>query len=146
MNPTDVVRDAEVVLQYTLEKYIMQTDPLNQQIGQGNIDVKIMVHGQSLGGMSAAYMSTKEKKHPINFIFIDRTFASLDSVAFWGAGIAIMMNSLLDSRETKHSFCCMNRTFVTEKFGKFISAIFKFITQWKIDCADCYAKINKSNN
>ena len=104
-----------------------------------------MVHGQSLGGMSVSYVAMKEKKHPIDFVFIDRTFASIDSVVFWGAGVAIMTSSICDKTRTSISFCCMSRQFVTEKFGSLISSIFRLITGWKVDSAENYSKIEKSN-
>jgi hypothetical protein len=58
---------------------------------------KIMVHGESLGGMVATYVTmrsnsnnTNSKNIPIDFSFINRTFSSLDNVAFWAAGINIL--------------------------------------------------------
>ena len=44
--------------------------------------------------MAASYVSMKGRRTPIDFAFIDRSFASLDSVAFWGAGASIMRNSI----------------------------------------------------
>ena len=51
MNPTHVMQDAEVVLEYAREKYIQQVD--------GTIKVKVMVHGESMGGMVATYVAMK---------------------------------------------------------------------------------------
>lgn len=45
MNPIDVVKDAEVVLEYATEKFIMEQNNPNAAIGKGKIAVKIMVHG-----------------------------------------------------------------------------------------------------
>jgi uncharacterized membrane protein len=73
MNPSDVMKDAEVVLEYATEKYIMEPgDEIKQ---------KIIVHGESLGGMSASYVSMK-KNLSVDFVFVDRTFSSLDAVAY----------------------------------------------------------------
>jgi hypothetical protein len=45
------MKDAEVVLEYAREKYIQQVD--------GSIKVKVMVHGESMGGMVATYVAMK---------------------------------------------------------------------------------------
>jgi hypothetical protein len=56
-----------------------------------------MVHGESLGGMVATYVTMKSnsnyinsKNIPIEFSFINRTFSSLDNVAFWASSINII--------------------------------------------------------
>jgi predicted alpha/beta-fold hydrolase len=44
---------------------------------------KLMVHGDSLGGMVANYVARHEK---VSMLFANRTFASLNTVGFWAAG------------------------------------------------------------
>ena len=69
-------------------------------VGEGGFDsnsrvsVKILVHGESLGGMAASYVAMKGRRTNIDFAFIDRSFSSLDAVAYWGAGAAIMRSSI----------------------------------------------------
>ena len=41
------------------------------------------MHGESLGGCVAAYIA---KKCKVDFVFVDRTFANLLDVAYWGVG------------------------------------------------------------
>ena len=56
-----------------------------------------MVHGESMGGMVASYVAMRSginKELPVDFAFIDRTFASLDSVAFWQSGIITLRNKI----------------------------------------------------
>lgn len=95
MNPADIVKDAETVLEYATEKYIQAHDI---SFGSGSpsdrMRVKVMVHGQSLGGMAAAYVAMKQNKKHVDCLFIDRTFASLGAVAYWGAGLAMMTPAL----------------------------------------------------
>lgn len=41
---------------------------------------KLGVHGESLGGCVASYIA---KKCKVDFVFVDRTFASLTDVVYW---------------------------------------------------------------
>ena len=50
-----------------------------------------------MGGMVASYVAMRSginKELPVDFAFIDRTFASLDSVAFWQSGIITLRNKI----------------------------------------------------
>jgi hypothetical protein len=92
MDPKHVMKDAEVVLEYAREKFI--------QTVQGDVKVKVIVHGESLGGMVASYVTMKaatNKQLPVDFAFINRTFSSLDAVAFWTSGLTILMNKVSQS-------------------------------------------------
>jgi hypothetical protein len=61
---------------------------------ENRIAVKVLVHGESLGGMAASYVAMKGRRTSVDFAFIDRSFASLDGVAFWGAGASLMRSSI----------------------------------------------------
>ena len=92
------MQDAEVVLEYAVENFILNknnTDNLTERKNQ--IKSKIMVHGESLGGMVAAYVAMKSNSNyinsrniPIEFAFVNRTFSSLDNVAFWASSINLI--------------------------------------------------------
>jgi hypothetical protein len=91
MDPSHVMMDAEVVLEYAREKFMQQID------GSINEGVKVIVHGESLGGMVATYVTMKSainKQLPVDFAFINRTFGSLDSIAYWSAGITSLRNKV----------------------------------------------------
>jgi len=45
-------------------------------------------------GSYVAMRSNINKELPVDFAFIDRTFASLDSVAFWQSGIISLRNKI----------------------------------------------------
>ena len=65
--------------------------------GANKVKVKVIVHGESMGGMAAAYVAMKSnmnKELPVDFAFIDRTFASLDNVAYWSSGITTLRNKI----------------------------------------------------
>jgi hypothetical protein len=57
MNPNDVMRDAETVLEYAKENYIQLRDSFRNVSQKNNISVKVLVHGESLGGMVASYIA-----------------------------------------------------------------------------------------
>ena len=91
INPSHVMMDAEVVLEYAREKFIQQVDG---SISEG---VKVIVHGESIGGMVATYVAMKSainKQLPVDFAFINRSFGSLDAVAYWSAGIMALRNKV----------------------------------------------------
>ena len=96
MNPSDVMKDAEVVLEYALEKYAHLPDVFPPSDQNRNKQLKVLVHGESLGGMAATYVAMKSNlgRLPVEFAFIDRTFASLDNVAFWTSGISTLKNKV----------------------------------------------------
>jgi len=54
-----------------------------QYVRSNFVTGKIGVHGQSIGGMVSLYVA---KKCKVDFVFSDRTFASLDRMAYWLAG------------------------------------------------------------
>ena len=90
------MKDAEIVLEYAIENFIISKANLSKQ----EIKSKIMVHGESLGGMVASYVTMKSnsnfnKNIPVDFAFINRTYASLDNVSYWASGINIL-NSFLN--------------------------------------------------
>lgn len=62
------MRDGEKVCQYVRSNLVQE---------------KIGIHGESLGGMVASYIA---KKCKVDFVFSDRTFASLADVAYWTFG------------------------------------------------------------
>ena len=62
------MRDGEKVCQY-----------VKSNISQG----KLGVHGESLGGSVAAFIA---RKCHVDFVFVDRTFASLPETAHWMLG------------------------------------------------------------
>jgi hypothetical protein len=57
MNPNDVMKDAEIVLEYAKENYIQLRDSFRNVSQKNNINVKVLVHGESLGGMVASYIA-----------------------------------------------------------------------------------------
>lgn len=93
MNPDDVMQDAEVVLEYAKEKFIQLPETVDGS-NESRVAVKVLVHGESLGGMAASYVAMKGRRTSVDFAFIDRSFASLDSVAFWGAGASLMRSTI----------------------------------------------------
>lgn len=100
MNPQDVMEDAEIILEYAVEQFIMQKSELFGVGKKPKLNVKIMVHGESLGGMVASYVSMKSnsgligaRNIPVDFAYIDRTFSSLDNVAYWSSGIITLLSS-----------------------------------------------------
>lgn len=68
ISPTAIMKDGEKVYQYVRSNLV-----------QG----KLGVHGESLGGCAASYIARKCK---VDFVFVDRTFASLVDVAYWTFG------------------------------------------------------------
>lgn len=129
MDPKHVMRDGEIVLEYAREKFIQQVD--------GSIQVKVIVHGESMGGMVASYVAMKSainKQIPVDFAFINRTFSSLDSVAYWSAGITSLRNKVGQyngSDSSSRSVCLVDRSSFSQYLGKFVSLVFRFVTQWK---------------
>eukprot|EP00347_Sterkiella_histriomuscorum_P002157 403369253 len=83
---TALMKDGEKVCQY---------------VRSNLVSGKIGVHGESLGGSVASYIA---KKCKVDFVFSDRTFASLVDVAYWTFG------------------------------GKFIQTLFKIFTRWNEQC------------
>ena len=133
MNPEDVMRDASVVLEYAIEKYITDGEK-----------PKIIVHGESLGGMAASFVTMKENKLPVDFVFMNRTFDSIKKVSFWGAGIATMMSSLMDPTNTATAFCFLRRETYSQIIGSIVSKIMLFVTGWKDSNLQNYLGIEKS--
>jgi len=92
MNPSHVMKDAEVVLEYAKEKYMVPPSEAMfsslqsarsrfNESGTRDVRVKVLLHGISLGAMSAAYVAMKSnfnRELPVDFVFLDRTFGSLD--------------------------------------------------------------------
>lgn len=64
-----------------------------------------------MGGCVASYIA---KKSQVDFVFSDRTFASLIDVTRWGFG------------------------------GKIISIFFRYITFWNEECDEIFYSINKN--
>jgi hypothetical protein len=111
------MQDAEVVLEYAVENFILDKNNSDNLTERKNyIKSKIMIHGESLGGMVAAYVTMKSnssyqnsKNIPIDFAFINRTFSSLDNVAFWASSINLIQPYLNGSTLNQSDFCLMNR-------------------------------------
>ena len=123
MNPTHVMQDAEIVLEYAREKYIQQMD------GSINKNIKVIVHGESMGGMVATYVAMRSsinKQIPVDFAYINRTFAALDAVAYWSSGITMLYN-----RANEKKICMMGVSKFSQVFGKFVSRVFRVATMWK---------------
>lgn len=59
-----------------------------QYVKSNLVNGSVGVHGVSLGGSIASFIASKIK---VDFIFIDRTFASLQHVAYWSAGRALLI-------------------------------------------------------
>ncbi|CDW73862.1 UNKNOWN [Stylonychia lemnae] len=68
ISPTAIMRDGEKVCQY---------------VRSNLISGKLAIHGESLGGCVASYIA---KKCKVDFVFVDRTFASMSDIAFWTFG------------------------------------------------------------
>ena len=68
LSPLALMKDGEKVFHYAKSNLVSG---------------KIGVHGQSMGGCVAAYIA---KKCKVDFVFIDRTFASVHDVAYWTFG------------------------------------------------------------
>lgn len=77
----------------------------------------MMVHGESLGGMVASYVTMKSntgmiggRNIHIDFAYIDRTFASLDNVAYWSSGIITLLSAFSSTENTTRTSdaktCC----------------------------------------
>lgn len=98
---------------------------------ESRVAVKVLVHGESLGGMAASYVAMKGRRTSVDFAFIDRSFASLDGVAFWGAGASLMCSSIQKSDHQKLSCCCLSREKFSRCSGKLISRLFRLVTLWK---------------
>jgi hypothetical protein len=87
-----------------------------------------------MGGMAAAYVAMKSnmnKELPVDFAFIDRTFASLDNVAYWSSGITSLRNKISQQTGSSKSTlrcCCMHRGRFSKALGKTISRIFRLVT------------------
>ena len=143
LNSHDFARDAAIVLEYATEKYIQQPDSFGNMLGNGKVKVKILVHGESLGGMSASSLAMKGQKVPVDFVFIDRTFASLNTVAMWMPGIQALTPSLLNQSSSSRSCCFMKRGRFSQGCGKFIQTVFKLVTQWKDNNHKNYTNIEK---
>lgn len=67
----------------------MQKDGLAvvKHVKENVVSGKVGVHGVSLGGSIANYIASKLK---LDFAFIDRSFQSLQSIAYWFGGRAIL--------------------------------------------------------
>ena len=81
LNPSELMQDGESVLRTAYDKFI-----------RGVEGAKIMVHGESLGGMAANYTAAKcqDNDLKVDVLFSGRTFASLDAVAHWDSGIFLL--------------------------------------------------------
>jgi len=149
MNPSDLMKDAAAILEYALEKYAPSPD-LTPSSNQGSQQqLKVLVHGESLGGMAAAYVTMKSNQGqlPVQFAFIDRTFASLDNVAFWTAGIATLKANIdreNGSARSSLTCCCIRRGKFSRILGKWVSRIFRTVTQWKDNNWQNYVGMEKS--
>ena len=123
MNPDDIMKDTEVVLEYALEKFATSQN-------------KIVVHGESMGGMAAAYVAMRSalnKQIHVDMAFIDRTFSSLDNVAYWSAGVTAQRSN------PSKKVCGLNPEAFSQHFGKFVSRVFRLVTLWKDNTAMNYA-------
>lgn len=149
LNPEHVMKDAEVVLEYAKEKFIQQSDLVG---GKSQIKVKVVVHGESMGGMVASYVAMRsniKKELPVDFAFIDRTFASLDNVAFWQSGIISLRNKISQqsgNSERSLRACCLPREKFSKIIGKLISRIFRLVTLWKDNSWLNFSGIEKTNS
>jgi len=104
-------------------------------------DVKIMVHGESLGGMAATYVAMRSnasmvwaRNIPVDFAFIDRTYSSLDNVAYWSTGVVALLSMFSDEDgQSSQSRTCfyIDRQKFSRLLGKFISRLFRLATLWK---------------
>lgn len=94
--------------------------------------------------MAASYVAMKCKKTSIDFAFIDRTFASLDNVAFWGAGASLLKSSISSTHSSRPTCCCLKREKFSLLVGKVVSRIFRLVTLWKDNNWQNYAGIEKS--
>jgi len=67
----------------------MQKDGLEvaKHVKDNVVTGKVGVHGVSLGGSVANYIASNIK---LDFVFIDRSFQSLESIAYWFGGIVIL--------------------------------------------------------
>lgn len=135
MNPEDVMKDAAIVLEYALEKFMSDCE-----------QPKVIVHGESLGGVAASFVAKKVNKLPVDFVFMNRTFASIERVTFWGAGIATMMPSLMDPTNTSTAFCFLRRETYSRLIGSLISKIMLAVTGWKDSNLQNFLGIEKSSS
>ena len=97
ISPTAIMRDGEKVYQY---------------VKSNMVTGKVGIHGESLGGCVASYIA---KKCQVDFVFVDRAFASLTNVVYWGFG------------------------------GKVPAFIFKWITRWDEECWKNFYDINDAH-
>lgn len=144
INPEHMMKDAAVVLEYAKEKFIQLPENYDNVITSPKINVKVIIHGESLGGMAASFVAMKDKKLPVDFVFINRTFSSLDSVAFWGAGISTMLSNILNHSIPTSSFCYMKRRTYAKIIGKIVTKVFGIVTQWNDSNLKNYLGIEKS--
>ena len=99
---------------------------------------------------SNAGMARTNNTH-IDFAYIDRTFASLDNVAYWSAGIVTLLSAFTNTegttRTTDAKTCCyIDRQKFSQLLGKFISRVFRLVTLWKDNNYLTYAGIERSNS
>jgi hypothetical protein len=97
ISPTAIMKDGEKVYQYVKSNLVTG---------------KIGIHGESLGGCVAPYVA---KKCQVDFLFSDRTFASVVDIAHWGFG------------------------------GQVASLIFRFLTGWNEECWKNFNEVNMPN-
>ena len=84
-----------------------------QYLKSSMVTGKIGIHGESLGGCVASYVA---KKNKLDFVFADRTFASLLDVAHHRFG------------------------------GTFIRIMFQVITRWSEECDVNFKEIQNSKS
>lgn len=65
-SPTNLIKDVEVVYQWARDKTLTAVN--------GQKDIKIGVHGTSMGGVPASYLG---RTGAVDFLFLDRTFKDL---------------------------------------------------------------------
>lgn len=148
------MQDAEIILEYAIEQFVLQKSELFGGSKKSKPEVKIMVHGESLGGMAASYVAMKSnsgmiwaRNIPVDFAFIDRTYASLDNVAYWSAGIVALLPlfSDEDGKSSKSKTCCyIDRQRFARSLGKFVSRLFRLVTLWKDNNFLTFAGIERS--
>lgn len=141
-------------MEYAIEQFVLKKSELFGANKKTRPEVKIMVHGESLGGMAASYVAMKSnsgmiwaRNIPVDFAFIDRTYASLDNVAYWSAGIVTLLPGFSeeDGKSSKSKTCCyMDRQRFSRYLGKLLSRLFRLVTLWKDSNFQTFAGIERS--
>jgi len=102
MSPQAIQRDSEYVLQHVQSNLVLG---------------KVGVHGESLGGSIANFLA---KKSELTFVFVDRTFSSLQHVAYWTFGGNIVVKLL-------NLFTCGWRDNGLENFFEILPSTYKLL-------------------